>query len=248
MKNIKFLSLLLAVSALLNFTSCSDDDNDDQGPVIEPPVNTFVISFDSISLPDTGYINNQVYKAQGITFSNSYSTSAYGEYWEGFSYSKLTDRTNATLTNQYSVFATGGADNSKQFAIAYAGYEVPTNFQADSGIIVAPASVMVNNSTYAALTMKDGNNFAKAFEAEDWFKVIFTGYDIQGKAGKTVEFYLADYRNNKTFICNQWTEVNLAVLGSVNKVTITFDSSDKGEFGINHPQYVCLDNLKFFKN
>lgn len=243
MKKIKYLYLLVACGALLNFTSCSDDNGDDPQPTPPAPQQLTAITFEDVQLPDTGFVNNTVYKSNGITFSNSFSTSAYGDSWEGFAFSKWTDRTTPGFPNQFSVYAASGADGSKQFALAYAGYAEPTNFHADSALVFKPASVYVNNSTYTALNIKNGDNYAEAFEAGDWFKVIFTGYDAQGKTGEKVEFYLADYRDNKTFICNQWTLVDLSVLGSVNKVTITFDSSDKGEFGVNQPQYVCLDNL-----
>lgn len=250
MKKIKFLYLLLAVGTVLNFTSCSDDDNstDDNGkPDPTPQEQLDTLNFEEITIPEAGYVNNLEYQAKNIRFSNTYSESSYGPYWEGFSYSTLTDRTTPGTANQYSVYAASGADQSKTFALAYAAFETPTNFQFISDQSHTLKSVMVNNSTYVALSIKNGDAYSKQFENGDWFKVIFTGYDVAGKAGKTVEFYLADYRDGKTFICKQWTKVDLSSLESVNKVTVTFDSSDKGEFGVNTPQYVCMDNLIFVK-
>lgn len=244
MKKIKFLYLLAAIGALLNFTSCSDDDNNDDQT---PAENLATIGFEDIVLPDTGFVNNLEYTSEGVRFSNSYSVSAYGPYWDGFSFSKLTDRTTAGIINQYSTYAESGAEKSKQFAIAFAGFENPTNFQFMSDQTRTLKSVMVNNSTYVALSIKNGDSFSKQFEAGDWFKVIFTGYNVDRTVGKTVEFYLADYRDNKKYICNEWTKVNLESLEKVNKVTVTFDSTDKGEFGVNTPQYACLDNLVYVK-
>lgn len=245
MRKIKFLYLLAAIGGLLNFTSCSDDDNNGGNPT--PAENLATIGFEDIVLPDTGFVNNLEYQSEGVRFSNNYSESAYGPYWDGFSFSKLTDRTTAGIVNQYSTYAESGAEKSKNFAIAFAGFESPTNFQFVSDQTYTLKSVMLNNSTYTALSIKDGDSFSKQFEADDWFKVIFTGYNVDGTVGKTVEFYLADYRDNKEYICNEWTKADLESLGKVNKVTITFDSTDKGEFGVNTPQYVCLDNLVYVK-
>lgn len=238
MKKFKFLYFLLAISTVFSFTSCSDDDNGNDNEILNG------IDFESLSIPDTGFINNLEYQEKGIRFSNNYSVSAaYGESWEGFSYSRLTNRTTPGRINQYSVFASSGAYQSKNFAVVYDTYDSPTHFQFISDQSHQIKSVMVNNSTYAALSIKDGDTYSKQFENGDWFKVIFTGYNVAGEAGKTVEFYLADYRDGKTFICDTWTKVDLQSLGSVNKVTITFDSSDKGEYGVNTPKYVCIDDL-----
>lgn len=243
MKKIKFLYFLLAIGTILSFASCSDDDNNgDDREILS------VIDFESVPVPDTGFVNNLEYQEKGIRFSNNYSVSSYGEYWEGFSYSRLTDRTTPGLINQYSVFASGGANQSKTFAVVYDTYDSPTHFQFISDQSYPVKNVMVNNSTYAALSMKEGDPNAKQFESGDWFKVIFTGYNVAGEAGKTVEFYLADFRDGKTFICNTWTKVDLQSLGSVNKVTVTFDSSDKGEYGVNTPKYVCIDDLTYISD
>lgn len=245
MKKFKLLYFLLALGTVLSFTSCDDDDNNGDDNNGDNTEILSVIDFESVAMPDTGFANNLEYQEKGVRFSNNYSVSAYGAYWEGFSYSRLTDRTTSGLINQYSVYAASGANQSKTFAVAYNSYENPTHFQFISDQAYKVKSVMVNNSTYAALSMKDGDAYSKQFESGDWFKVIFTGYNVAGEAGKTVEFYLADYRDGKNFICNTWTKIGLESLGSVNKVTVTFDSSDKGEYGVNTPQYVCIDDLTF---
>ena len=38
---------------------------------------------------------------------------------------------------------------------------------------------------------------------------------------------------------------DISSLGIVNKIIITFDSSDKDEYGILTPTYVCIDNLVY---
>ena len=60
-------------------------------------------------------------------------------------------------------------------------------------------SLMVTNTTYAALSMRDGDSFAKKFGGPsgndpDYFRLTITGKDSGGSTIGSVEFYLADYR------------------------------------------------------
>lgn len=238
MKTLKFFAFLLAATATITFTSCSDDDDDD----------VTVIDFENIELPKEGYINNKPMQLEGITFYNKF-TSEWGS-WEGFSFSNCNDITNADYSNQYSVYSNGGADKSEKFAVAFAGHEEPTHFKFPDGQTKTFRNVMVNNSTVTALIIKNGNTFSKKFESGDWFKVIFTGYNAAGEktSEKPVVYYLADFQDGKNYICKDWKEVNLESLGKVNKITVTFDSSDKGQYGVNTPQYVCLDNLTYYND
>ena len=158
MKKFRFLYFLLAIGTVLSFASCSDDNDGDDNEILS------VIDFENVTIPDTGFVNNLEYQEKGIRFSNNYTVSSYGAYWEGFSYSRLTDRTTPGLINQYSVYASGGADQSQTFALAYDSYDSPTNFQFISDQSYKVKSVMVNNSTYAALSVKEGDSNAKQFE------------------------------------------------------------------------------------
>jgi hypothetical protein len=105
---------------------------------------------------------------------------------------------------------------------------------------------MVNNNTYAALSIKNGDDYASKFTENDWFKVVITGFDGKGDITGEKEFYLADFRDGKSYICDKWTSVNLESLGKVNKLEFTFDSTDKGQLGINTPQYVCIDDIVYY--
>ena len=74
------------------------------------------------------------------------------------------------------------------------------------------------------------------------------GYNAAGDSVKSVDFYLADYRfdnNSLDYIVDKWTTVDLTLLGKINKLTFRFSSSDNGNWGMNTPSYVCLDNLKY---
>lgn len=231
MKQLKFIAL--AAMALF-VASCEPNNGDD--------IKTMTVTFSNAMLLEEGYMNQMSYTEKPWTFVNEYDQS-YGS-WNGFAFSTLNDTKTATFENQYSVFCT---ETPSTFAVAY--YEAymnnPAVFRVSDGQVRTLRSVEVCNATYPALTMRDGNAWSKKFAAGDWFKVIFTGYDVYGKVSGTVEFYAADFRDGKSYICSSWTKVDLSALGAVLKVEISMDSSDTGEWGINTPCYICLDNLEY---
>ena len=49
MKNLRLFAFLFAAAAMVTFSSCNKDDDDD----------VTVIDFESIELPEEGYINNK---------------------------------------------------------------------------------------------------------------------------------------------------------------------------------------------
>lgn len=197
-----------------------------------------VIDFEEVKLLEGGYLNNKILTLDSVTF--------YSEEYGGCSYSKLTDKETPGPGNQFSVYGDGGANKSQQFAVVNVGYNEPAHFKFGDGQTKTFRNVMVTNNTYAVLSMQNGDSYAKKFENGDWFKVIFTGYDAAGEETGKVEFYLADFREGKTYICTTWTEVNLESLDRVNKVTVTFESTDNGQYGMNTPAFVCMDNLTYW--
>ena len=236
---------IAAAMAVLTFASCQKDDG-----VVEKR-----ITFEDVTLNNNGYQNNfpNGLLLSDVRFSNNYSNESGFVYWYGFAVSSNTDMLTADYSNQFSVYGTGGAGGSKQFAVAYQdnfnGVD-STYLQLSPGKELRFKSLEINNSTYTALTIKNGNDFAKKFESGpgeegDWFKVVITGYDANGLKTRDIDFYLADYRNNATIFCDDWQTVNLLPLGSVNRITFRFESSDTGSFGINTPTYACIDNIVY---
>lgn len=205
-------------------------------------IKTKTVTFSNVMLFENGYMNQKTYTEEPWTFVNEYDA-AYGS-WSGFAFSTLNDVENATFENQYSVFC---KQTPSTFAVAY--YESymnnPAVFRVSDGQVRRLRSVDVCNATYPALTMRNGNAWSKKFASGDWYKVIFTGYDVRGNVSGTVEFYAADFRNGKSYICADWTTVDLSSLGAIYKVEISMDSSDTGEWGVNTPCYICLDNLVY---
>ena len=247
-KNKIFFYALLATAFSFTFTACDDDDDNDSEKATFEDVTLGTDGYwkgDSTSVEGVagayGTNYNGSFSSKGITFSNTFTTSAYGTSWSGFAVSSLADTSVAgDYTNDLYVYSQSGAGNSRQFAVAFSdgaqfSFENPVNLE----------SVMLANTTYAYKVIKNGNAYSTAFSTGSWFKVTFIGYDDKdNKVGET-DYYLADYRDGKTFINGNWEKVDLSALKKVKTVKLKFDGSDSGDWGLNTPAYVAIDNIEF---
>lgn len=194
----------------------------------------------------------QVWNAGGAGFSNEFN-SQY-ENWSGWSWSNVQDTTTPGYSNQYAAITGGGADSAGQtvpggtYAVGFgSGYiNLPTGMVAKS--------VDITNATYAALSMQDGDGFAKQFGGAsgndpDFFNVILSGFDgLDGTGNLLGEIVvsLADYTfadNSQDYILTDWLNVDLSSLGGAKSIAFSFDSSDTGAYGMNTPAYFAMDNL-----
>lgn len=210
------------------------------------------IDFDELNLAENsffdGYGSGAVsgeWESRGLEFN----TNRFGPGW---SYSNVDDPTTAGFGNQWAAITGSGLGGSGNYALANSLSPQGAFVNLDTERIIE--SVFVTNSTYAAISMRDGDSFAKPFGGAsgndpDFFKVIFTGFtahNAEGSETGRVEFYLADYRfddNRLDFIVDQWENVDLSGLGAVSSFAVSFEGSDVGEFGLNTPAYVAIDNI-----
>lgn len=237
---------LFLASALLAATSLQAQTTVDFEDLTLPAVDTFY----------TGEDNTGQYTSHNVIFENTYETTTWGYSWSGFAYSNMTDDQTAGYANQYSAFAGSGADNSENYAIYY-----------NSDTLIFPGTgatfgdVAITNTTYAGISMRDGDQFAKQFgspngadgqpdgtNGEDFFYVTIYGWDNQDELVDSLEIYLADFRfsdNSQDYILKDWTTFNLSDLDGSKYFTFGFTSSDVGQFGINTPLYFAMDNLTY---
>jgi hypothetical protein len=180
-------------------------------------------------------------------FPNYYDT-AYGGFWkQGWAYSNMKDSSTAGFLNIYSARPACGALNSDNYAIGQQRSVVQLTGNAKGKAVYG---LQVTNSTYAALSMRDGD-LAKKFGGPtgndpDWFKLSITGYLGGTPVYDTVNFYLADYRfpdNTSDYIVNDWQWVDLTSLGNLDSLRFILSSSDTGAFGMNTPAFFCIDNF-----
>jgi hypothetical protein len=196
------------------------------------------------------------FSSQGATFNNE--TQVFGSdcYWQGWAYSQTTDTTTPGFGNQYSAIPGSGAGGSATYGVAYTGGEVGgqgpvarITFAQD----VALSGAQITNTTYAALSMRDGDSFAKKFGGAsgsdpDYFILTITGRDAGNATTGSVDFALADYRfadDSLDYIVTDWVFVDFSGLGAVAVLEFSLDSSDQSFGFLNTPSYFALDDLGF---
>ncbi|HBA82640.1 MAG TPA: hypothetical protein DCZ95_00970 [Verrucomicrobia bacterium] len=189
-----------------------------------------------------------------VFFQNNYNPAWYS--WSGFSLSNVNDTNTAGYLNQYAVFSGTGYGAAGTYLIAY---DDTYGEEADVIRFALPTFVQglyVNNSTYAALTMRNGDEygFSKRFGGAtgndpDWFLLEIAGKDRRGRIVGTTNRYLADFRftnNALDYIQSSWTWMDLRSFGTeVSTLHFSLSSSDSGMFGMNTPGYFALDQLVY---
>ena len=196
------------------------------------------------------------FSSQGATFTNSTAVFGSSCYWQGWAYSQTTDTTTPGFGNQYSAIPGSGAGGSATYGVAFTGGQVGAQgpvsritFAQD----VSPIGAEITNTTYAALSMRDGDQFSKKFGGAsgsdpDYFLLTITGRDASNGVTGSAEFALADYRfanDALDYIVTSWTFVDLTGLGTVSALEFSLDSSDQAFGYLNTPSYFALDDLSF---
>jgi len=251
-KNRLFAGALFIALCCLGLTSCNSDDDTET-----------IITFEDVSLETTGYWNgNDLTGSQsssvlwgqtvteytgsfisGILTCNNVYNATY-DSWSGIACSSKTNMDSIGYGNQYSVYATSGADGSENFALLCPFDSCTCSFSK----AVEIQSLMINNSTYAYWALKDGKDgsgLTTKFKTGDYFYITITGFDENGLKTDSVNYYLADFRGNKSYICQNWTNVSLTKLGKVKSMSFKMTSTDTGDYGMNTPSYACIDNIVY---
>ncbi|MEM6764474.1 MAG: DUF4465 domain-containing protein [Bacteroidota bacterium] len=211
------------------------------------------IDFESFGLEADTFLNGSDlsggFSTENIFLKNDYSVDF--DSWVGWSISTMRDTITPGFTNQYAAITGSGANGSATYAVGYdfSGSNVITFTDSTSQIV---EGFFITNSTYAYLSMLNGDSFAKRFGGEsgddpDFFLLSLRGYKDGALTADSVSFYLADYRfenNEEDYIVDEWTFVELAALGAVDSLSFVFYSSDEGSFGINTPLYFCVDDIQ----
>ncbi len=230
-------TLAFMTTAMATPASAIFVDFEDQGLVVG--------EFDNGSGGEGGFVSG------GQTFENTFTDTGTFTFWSGFSSSAVRDVTTAGFGNQYAAYKLDGIPGSgADDSVGYGVY-----FQGSERLVLSEAAVIesafITNTTYAGLSMLNGDAFAKKFGGEtgddpDFFTVSFIGYDALDEITGTAEFFLADYRfadNSLDYIIDEWTEFDLSGLGTVSSVGFAFAGSDIGDFGLNTPAYFAIDNI-----
>lgn len=243
MKSIVFRCAVIgALLSFASFAAAATHRVDFEGMGLDAPD-----SYDNGSDLSGGFLSADGY----AFFGNQYHTDH--KYWEGFALSRVSDTNTPGTPNQYAVWTPGtGRGGSGAYAVAFPGFETPTAITFSGPVQVR--QIYLNNTTYVALSMLNGDNWAKKFGGADgtdpdWFKVTITGRDARGAAIGSVDFYLGDFRPedpSQDYIVSDWTRVDLSSLGDrVVSLEFSFSGSDMSYGYLNTPTYVALDDLEY---
>ncbi len=239
--------LIVGLALTAGLVSCKKDEIK---PSTTPLKTTYTIDFEDVSIPSKGYLDSIVggLVSQGVNFENKYIFDKDDKYWyfsKGFAVSNVVNVDSAGFGNMYATFAGKGADNSKKYLVS-----------TDNSVIKLPNSIQlvslaITNTTYAALSMKNGDQFAKKFTSKDkdFFKVWVKGYSA-GKVKDSVSVYLADYQNSdesKNYIQKDWKTVDLSKFVAIDSLNFQLESTDMDGKWMNTPGYFTIDNLKYTK-
>ena len=184
-----------------------------------------------------------VFSSGGVNFENIWNSQWF--YWKsGWIYSNTTDSVTSGFSNLSSSKAGSGYMGSENYVVGKSGstitYDNPRDF-----------SAFISNNTYAANSMRDGDQFAKKFTNadQDYLKLLLYGY-LNGSLVDSSMLYLADFTHADSsldYIVNvtpgfDWQYVQIAS-NNVDSVVFKLESSDMGAFGMNTPDFFCMDNV-----
>lgn len=184
----------------------------------------------------------------GLLFSNADATVFFGSYfnnysntspwdtWNGFVLSKNYDNTSTAMditTQQFSAWATGGANGTKTFAAAYDGGAYGGTYGTPTIELTEPRTVKslyIANSTAVYLyktTMPKAKSYSIMIEGS-----------LGGEIGsRSTVVTLID--PSEDFKLADWKKVDLSAWGNVDKITFKATTSDSMT-----PSYFCIDEIE----
>ena len=112
-----------------------------------------------------------------------------------------------------------------------------------------PQEVYICNSARVADVVKNAvpatSYDPRAFKDGDYLRLSILALDenLKKVEGTEVVYYLADFRDGKTFVNEDWERIDLSKLGPCYGITFKMESTDKNAYGFLTPTYFALDGL-----
>lgn len=181
---------------------------------------------------DEPVVGNNVWKSGEFSFTTIKAD------WGGYQQFTVTNETANTSTGMAEPYrsAKGGAYEGQNFVVWNYPYADVNDITFDAQVV---DGFFVNNTAYAVTSMCNGDNFAKKFGKDDWFKLTISG-SLNGVAVNNQ--VVVDLAADGKYI-NEWTYVDLSTLGEIDAVQFSMSSSDTGDWGMNTPAYFAMDNF-----
>ncbi len=240
MKSIKFMAFLLLAGSGVLFTSCNEDAEESVTERRTATV-TFEGEYFASLIDNPQYGGSLLYGGQDIPWTDEAtrlsgvaisSNNVWGGNWDsGTAISNYIDaevKTNGDYLHQLAIPTANGSSN---FAVVWE--HATLSFADDEARQLQ--SIDLCATTYLLNVMQNGNGFCKALtEQGSYFTLTLTANN-----GASINMDLA--RDGK--IQAAWKTVNLSSLGMVKSLSFSFSGSDEGQFGLNTPRYVAIDNI-----
>ena len=210
-----------------------------------------ITDFEGLLAPGDSVVNGSEGTTEWVSGAAGFSVLWNEEFsfWAGgWALSSVADDTTSGVGNLYGCMAGGGHRNSETFAVGQNGSMIRLEKPAAGRPV---RGLYVTNTTYAHNSMRDGDQFAKAFGGPDgtdpdFFELIIRGYRDGQPTADSVSFFLADYRfaeDSLDYLVDDWQFVDLLSLGPVDSLVFSLASSDVGDFGINTPAFYAIDDV-----
>lgn len=226
---------IVVLLAILTFVACGKEWVDDVKPRL------YVESFEQPIDVDFQY----GYESDHFRFEHFYNEE-FG-YWGGFAWTKMfdADATHGLYENQFAVYNETASHGGGALVYYYDNYNAPCDIRLMRDVMLVSVRLNLTTYTYASITDEEINSFARKFVDGDYLKVVFTSLQGDKEVGK-VECYVVDYRDGKRLMATHWDLFDLTALGKdYQRVRVTIETTDVGEWGANTPLYIALDELSF---
>ena len=178
----------------------------------------------------------------------------WGLYYYDVTMANLTGKTFSYMNPYYDQYAAaGGAAEGQNYAVWTNNYNNNISVRLLEPAVISGMAVTNNAWDVDAIKNGDGlsveedGNTGKPFGKGDYLLLTITGYDDEDEAIGTVNYYLADFRDDAqsydwTYAEN-WQWVDLSTLGQVSALGFSMTSSKANSNGMTTPAYFCFDNL-----
>jgi len=176
------------------------------------------------------------FESGDFIFQQEANVSEWGTYYYGnLPTNKSDNKFESYLDAEKS--AKGGAHVGKNFVVWTPSYAGIDSIKLKSAGTVP--GFFINNTAYAVNSMCNGDQIAKKFGKDDWFKLTISA-SLNGVAvNAQIEVNLAAEGK----YINEWTYVDLSGFGTIDAIQFSLSSSDNGDYGMNTPAYFCFDNF-----
>jgi hypothetical protein len=201
---------------------------------------------------DSPNVVNGFFEFPPLKFPNSFNQDI-GFWSGGWAISSVKDSVTPGFMNMYAA-RPGGAASGDNYAVGQNGAHID-GFTPNLGMN-CDVRIKITNTTYAAISMSEGDMFGKKFGGEtgddpDYF-FIRINYLLEDSITFTDDFYLADFRftdNSQDYILTEWITYERLVPATFNKMAFELFSSDTAVFNgitfINTPAFFAFDDASF---